>query len=1289
MSQKDGVHSHSDQRRLDSNGALYGRRSGQVLVEQANSDLEDGELSEGADHSSFRAHFQSRPQSTHLSSTTVNGTGQKPTPDEHQKHVPSLAPRIYPPVHEPARGDHDLFGSDRMSMQQTNHSTAHAVTSISDTRPSMVAAKQSPTRPSHRRRNKSPKSLQEGARDALQELRTHHIGYPQLLQEHVDPQFLRGLYMELNIEISNSASATEIPAGAASGSLEAAALLHQNTSSNTPKKGPSIAVSSPLPTPTDLRSLADVGAKPSLPEYQQESRKAATVTHAINGASETSASQPASSTATVKTGPTLTLPLQSKANAISGSIEYGPSNKASPISLGANVSQSVTAEPELKKPLQPLATSTASKPTISKAPVKTLDRKDYIARLLAAKAGKSLQSTGMSKPSPEIPRQKSPDMPSTNDQASEVRQLQTGSSGSKNSQDKGAVQSNNPIKVAPASTTAAEAKKREQTELARRRIEQLKKRAKESREAQLPSGDPPSLSAPQQLKSSREDPQDVTVPILPKSPPAQSMPQHSYFPLHNGTFTIPGLFMSSIRTQPEEPSEPTPSIRTAQDTFQSPHQSKSRNDATLGTAKAPDQSIGVLHAPVPSTQEQQDSGKENTNKGMSPKTTDNPRKRPIAAGSIEPVPPKIRKFHNRKVESSVIFEVSDDDGDESGNDDSAMQLDAEQGFNQPVARSVLASRSGSTEYSNARPSTARANVNGSMEQRNMSLGKAGQTLQNSLKGKESDGLRYKEEEIERMNRKIAEMEQRRKSKQVIVVAQTPEAPGRPSSLPKSSDVDAGAQGASRQVSEPRSHVGDESPTIHNAQPLGHTLPKEISAKERMTSIAQIGDLQLPEGILEKPITTMGAQQNQRQPAEVESSVLPKDTALQNIMTRLQTVQKEEADLQAQIQKTLDSKHALEKELEQLKQISSPTPGAADRTIGEPAVPQIPSNGHETGSDSPLQAVNDHKQLPAVSVSDKAFEVSQSGAMTAKHRDGPESSTPETALSTGAASNESLISGELAEDVMDISGSEEDGVVSEPGFVTDAVPAPLEGESDDEEPYEPPASFRTVQEEDPLVVADSEQQRTGSGEISQPFYPVPGQTPASAESNAVGSVQTLATDAFTIPPLPGYPQTPADLSDSEDYEPPEPSTPVVAAPVTHDATVPVSESSPLLSSTNNEVGARLNLLDPHLAGDLQGTIDRGEAMPNETAKTLASDENNELAHFTPYESPLQNFHAYRYHPDFVSKVGNGYRSLTYSNAIDAQQPICPYEIDGRCNDASCVYQHFRGMSLTGALVEQDA
>ncbi|KAJ0314971.1 hypothetical protein Brms1b_006366 [Colletotrichum noveboracense] len=69
-------------------------------------------------------------------------------------------------------------------------------------------------------------------------------------------------------------------------------------------------------------------------------------------------------------------------------------------------------------------------------------------------------------------------------------------------------------------------------------------------------------------------------------------------------------------------------------------------------------------------------------------------------------------------------------------------------------------------------------------------------------------------------------------------------------------------------------------------------------------------------------------------------------------------------------------------------------------------------------------------------------------------------------------------------------------------------------------------------------------------------------------------------------------------------------------------------------------------------------------------------------FTPYESPLQYFRAYRYHPKFAETVAGGLRSLTYSNRIDPQQPVCPDQLASReCpRGADCIYQHFETMKL---------
>jgi hypothetical protein len=75
------------------------------------------------------------------------------------------------------------------------------------------------------------------------------------------------------------------------------------------------------------------------------------------------------------------------------------------------------------------------------------------------------------------------------------------------------------------------------------------------------------------------------------------------------------------------------------------------------------------------------------------------------------------------------------------------------------------------------------------------------------------------------------------------------------------------------------------------------------------------------------------------------------------------------------------------------------------------------------------------------------------------------------------------------------------------------------------------------------------------------------------------------------------------------------------------------------------------------------------------------------YFTPYESPLKKFRAYRFHPAFEKEVVGGFKSLTYSNNIKDGQELCRYELAGGvCNDPSCEFQHFKTMGLAGASLE---
>lgn len=116
----------------------------------------------------------------------------------------------------------------------------------------------------------------------------------------------------------------------------------------------------------------------------------------------------------------------------------------------------------------------------------------------------------------------------------------------------------------------------------------------------------------------------------------------------------------------------------------------------------------------------------------------------------------------------------------------------------------------------------------------------------------------------------------------------------------------------------------------------------------------------------------------------------------------------------------------------------------------------------------------------------------------------------------------------------------------------------------------------------------------------------------------------------------------------------------------------------------------------LASELQPALEQQIAV-NETVgrpqgKVTSADKLQQYVHpdtpaqptFKPYESVLKKFRKYRFHPDFLETVPGGFRSMSFSNRIDPQKPLCRFEVaSGVCNDPDCQSQHFREMSLTGA------
>ncbi|KAG5926186.1 hypothetical protein E4U42_003553 [Claviceps africana] len=147
-------------------------------------------------------------------------------------------------------------------------------------------------------------------------------------------------------------------------------------------------------------------------------------------------------------------------------------------------------------------------------------------------------------------------------------------------------------------------------------------------------------------------------------------------------------------------------------------------------------------------------------------------------------------------------------------------------------------------------------------------------------------------------------------------------------------------------------------------------------------------------------------------------------------------------------------------------------------------------------------------------------------------------------------------------------------------------------------------------------------------------------------------------------------------DSEDdYEPPGVTQSSLAAD-----DEPVLPGKPSMSSPAQGDGG-LPAVDKAMSG-VVSPLATSDGHPNSTLgqrsvsgeATLPSTSSTS---FVPYETPLQYFHAYRFHPLFNQSVAGGLRSLTYSNKIDVKKELCPDELVGQgCpRGRDCGYQHF--------------
>ncbi|RKL20627.1 hypothetical protein BFJ68_g2630 [Fusarium oxysporum] len=179
-------------------------------------------------------------------------------------------------------------------------------------------------------------------------------------------------------------------------------------------------------------------------------------------------------------------------------------------------------------------------------------------------------------------------------------------------------------------------------------------------------------------------------------------------------------------------------------------------------------------------------------------------------------------------------------------------------------------------------------------------------------------------------------------------------------------------------------------------------------------------------------------------------------------------------------------------------------------------------------------------------------------------------------------------------------------------------------------------------------------------------------------------------------------TSSEEEDTDDYEPthvgirlPDPQSPAswhsspFHAPLDH-GVLETSDTDMQGMATTTPITQPISTGDGDTESETHREVDKlglflgckANSLQAEAQKALRVCEKIDKTTFVPYETPLQYFRAYRFHPQYSGSVAGGLRSLTYSNKIDVTREVCPDQlIEGACPRGSeCQFQHFENMQV---------
>ncbi|KAJ1710801.1 hypothetical protein NYO67_7006 [Aspergillus flavus] len=865
--------------------------------------------------------------------------------------------------------------------------------------------------------------------------------------------------------------------------------------------------------------------------------------------------------------------------------------------------------------------ASTSTPSSQPCAAKPMERKEVIARMLAAKAAKS---TGVPT-SP--PRDLTKEAPTSGSSTTDIEKTSdTGVAAEAPAQEK---------------EVRVREKNKAQTELARQRIEQLKKQGLMRLQQKSTSSD---ASPSNDLPNSKTT-NDLT-PTLNSSSIQHPLPERPPDPETGAFARIPGLFMTEVAQASHDDPSPTPT-----------------------------QGLVVDSTPQPRF---------------------NQRKRPRASDFDEPVPLP-RKTSNNGVNNSVsgdrlIIDISDDDlyGDD---EDDAMDIETSQENDVPSVPEGPAGTYLSVESLPPRPATSSS--------QGFSLSATPQLPRNN----DPEDLRRKHLEIQAMHKRIAELEKRKQAKLAASRTQSPRAADSEISPPGAfppTDTEAcetPIQDASASAGHNSSQVNvmDALQETISSAPSHHPTSNGLSCRLGSMDAEQLKDMKskvLRKREIESGVPALDAEikRSETRLAELnfEQEKLLLDITrgkegrqqlleeLSNLNTELDGVSLEE------VESALDNLRTTQESTNEGMSVYAHcsffpaslylalfvlayTSSNAFRIVQElqPITPDDKDIEMRSGSEvsTQLQQQKGSAQEPSINTPTDTSNPPRPSDITAGQRDVSEvsrESTPTSSSdSTGSSMDESSDSdSDDSDDDSDDSASvEQEEPNARPpvpdvpmSVVSDGVkeinqvaPSPLSEDHHDPLPNQPQATNVTDQSDMSSSSSDqdiemTEDQASDNSTVSEAYEP------PEPEGNA--------SPANSVYSPPFSPASPGPVEPT--VEPTVASSPVEKPQNTGEPSFGTVQELGVSQLGNNQVGLLDNARQP-------------------------GDSNHK---YSPYVSPLKSFKAFRYHPRYTDEVTGGYRSLTYSHDIDPMVYLCPFEAAGGvCNDRSCEFQHFRDMTLS--------